>query len=158
MAGVAALLIVVAIAYLAYNIGVGQGRSAANDERDAFYRARAGQLSGFGATGTVTPATDSARSGPTVSGGNERTQDNLFARIEKVEGDKITLTMLGANGLPNGQTLVLSLSKDAQLYQTNSLAVQADSLRSGDNILLAIAKDSSGANVIQMIIILPATG
>lgn len=158
IAGVACLLIVVAIAYLTYNIGLGQGRSTANEERDAFYRSRAGQLGGFGATGTITATTTGSPLVPSVTAGSGRGQDNVFARIDKVEGDKLTLAMLGANGLPNGQTMVLTLGKDAQLYQTSSIATQQDSLRSGDNILLAVGKDSNGTSIIQMIIILPATG
>jgi hypothetical protein len=140
------LALLVGVFILAYGIGLDRGKRTANDERDTFYQERIAHLTG--ASITTTNGTPGAK--PAVPGGVQ-----TFARIDKIEGDRITVVLLGTGGTPTGISLVVVAGKSVLIYK--STEAQAVELHLGDNIL--ITGDKTGDNYIaRNILILPPTG
>jgi hypothetical protein len=157
--GIVALLVLVASIILAYSLGYGQGRDSANNERDKFYQERITQLAGFGAStptvlpvGSTTPQPIDAIT-PTPQPVISR-QNSLFARIDKIEGEQITLLLLGPTGVPTGQVLTISVGKEIRLYQANPSAIA--NLKPGDNVLLSTLQEGNNPLQVQNVVVLPA--
>jgi len=145
--GILMLVLMVGFFILAYGIGLDQGKRAANDEREAFYQERIARLGGVGAISPEANGTPGSRS----PGGAGQT----FARVDKIEGDKVTVILLGPGGTPTGVNLVITLNKAAQVYKTSE--AQPGELRPGDNIL--ITGDKTGDNfVARNVVVLPPAG
>jgi len=149
--GILLLMMLIGVFILAYGFGVDQGKRAANDERNAFYQDRIARLTGSAPLppdASTTPGTPGTRP---ASSGNVQT----LARVDKVEGDRITVVLLGPNGAPSGVSLVIVLGKTLQVYKSTDSAVTE--LRPGDNIL--VTGDRNGANyTARTITVLPAAG
>jgi hypothetical protein len=157
--GIVALIVLVASILLAYSLGYGQGRDTANQERDNFYRGRITELAGFGAStptpqpvNTLTPQPIDAPS-PTPSAPPVSKQDSIFARIDKIEGEQLTLLLLGPTGIPTGQVLVLNIGKEIRLYQSSTTVVA--NLKPGDNILLSTIREGTNPPQVQNLVVLP---
>ncbi len=151
--GLLLLALLVGVFILAYGIGSDRGKRAANDERDAFYQERIARL--VAASGpTVTPGasiTPGTPSGTLTAGPNAATTQT-YARIDKIEGDRITVLLLGPNGLPTGVSLVVVTGKTSQVYKSSE--TQPTELRPGDNVVVNTEKNGDNY-IVRTIIVLP---
>ncbi|NWJ96838.1 MAG: hypothetical protein HXX20_13725 [Chloroflexi bacterium] len=139
------LAVLVGVFILAYSIGLDRGKRAANEERDSFYQERIARLTG--GNDTTTNATPGAK--PAGNG------IQTFARVDKINGDRLTVVLLGPSDTPTGVSLVIVADKGMQVYK--SAEGQVVEIHPGDNIL--ITGDKTGDNYIaRNILILPAAG
>jgi|GEM_PF-2059887 len=142
------LIILVALLYLFYNMGVDKGRKEANDERDSFYQARIAQLVASPSPGTtVTPAVSS------TTRPNSTTTTSI-ARVDKVEGTKLTLQLVSPSGVPTGSTLILTLGANSLIWKSvNSLPGE---LKVGDSVVFVADRDNADGSLdTRSVIILP---
>jgi hypothetical protein len=157
--GIVALIVLIASILLAYSLGYGQGRDSANQQRDSFYRERITELAGFGAStptpppvNTLTPQPIDAPS-PTPNVPVISRQDSLFARIDKIEGEQLTLLLLGPTGIPTGQVLVINIGREIRLYQSSNTVIA--NLKPGDNVLLSTTREGTNPPQVQNLVVLP---
>ncbi len=142
------LIILVAVLYIFYNLGVDKGRSDANTERDSFYQARIAQLVTSPTPGpNGTPATSStARPNSTTT--------SSIARVDKIEGNKLTLQLVSPSGAPTGSTLILTLGANSLIWK--SVNSQPGELKTGDNVVFVADKDNADGSLdTRSVIILP---
>jgi hypothetical protein len=124
--GILLVALIIGVFILAYGIGVDQGKRAANDERNAFYQERIARL-----VGSVPLTADpNATPGATTSPNGVQT----MARIDKIEGDRVTVILLNPNGAPTGVSLVVVLGRPVQVYKSSDS--QVSELKPGDNVLI----------------------
>ena len=141
--GLLILALLVGVFILAYGIGLDRGKRAANDERDAFYQERIARLVGNNpdSNATTTPGAKGAL--------------QALARVDQVQGDKLTLVLLNSGGTPTGVSLVILVDKSVQVYKTTE--GQTTELHPGDNVL--VNGNKVGDNyVARNIVILPPAG
>jgi hypothetical protein len=143
------LIVLVAFCYIFYNIGVDKGRTDANAERDAFYQNRINQQ-----FATLTPAINGA--GTPSPTGTPAPIPNTLARVDKVEGNRLTLVLLGANGLPSGSTLVLTLGQGSQVWK-NVSGTPAD-VNPGDSIVFSGERNNADGSYDARSVVVLTTG
>jgi hypothetical protein len=143
------LIVLVAFCYIFYNIGVDKGRADANAERDAFYQNRVNQQ-----FATPTPGTNA--SGTPSATGTPAPVPNTLARVDKVEGNRLTLVLLGANGLPSGSTLVLTLGQGSQVWK-NVSGTPAD-VNPGDSIVFSGERNNTDGSYDARSVVVLTTG
>lgn len=145
---VSALLIGVGI--LAYSFGITRGKASANAERDILYESR--QRS-WNATATAQADTLPTREPGTGSRPGFNQGSSTYARIDKIEDDKITVLLLNTTGAPTGTTLVINLTQQAQIWR--NAAGQPTDLKAGDSILFVGERNEGGNYDARNILILP---
>ena len=148
------------VAYGAYKIGVNQGVEVGNADRDLLYKQRIAELTNYGAatpaasgtpgTQTTPGATTTASSNPVITSGQ-----GTLARIDKVEGDKMTVLLLDSKtGAPNGVSLVISLSQQPTVWKSDR--TDSTALAPGQNILfVGESNGNNGTYTVRGVLILP---
>jgi hypothetical protein len=141
------VILIVAASYLFYNLGVDRGRNEANTERDAFYKDRINQI-----LGTSTPDPNATLTpGPTLT---PATAPTTLAKVDRVEGNRLTLLLLGPNGTPSGSTLVLTLESGTQVWR--SVNGTTSELVPGDSIVFSGERNSTdGSFSARSVVVLP---
>lgn len=142
------------VAFTSYKLGVQRGIDVGNADRTAFYEQRIKELTNYGSstgsTTSTTPATNTTPGAvPAISTGA-----GTLARIDKIDGDKMTVLILDKTGLPTGVSLVISLNQQPPIWKSD----RTDSaiLAPGQNILFVGDTDKAGNVTVRNVLILPA--
>lgn len=143
--GLLLLSLLIGVFILGFGIGVDRGKRSANEDREAFYQDRLARL------GNSTAASGNPGSLPLAGNGPVQ----LVARVDRLEGDKITALLLGPNGTPTGATLVFLLTKNVQVYK--SFDLQPSELHPGDNIVFNGTKTGENFTPRFLVLLPPAT-
>ena len=147
------LVLLIGVGILAYSFGVNRGESNANLQRDNFIQSR--QLS-WEATATAdannpipTAAPDSTAS--TTASTGYTLGSAIYARVDKIDGDQISLLLLDQNGQPNGTNLTVNRTKQTQIWKV--APNQPIDLRPGDSVLFVSVRsgDTFNASSIQVL-------
>ncbi len=141
--GLLIISLMIGVFILAYGLGVDKGKRSANDERDSFYQDRIARLGG-------TPNSLTTPGAGLVFGSNQ-----VSARIDKIEGNKVTVILLSPNGAPSGVSLVVVIGTETQVFKSSN--AQTGELHPGDNIIL-IGEKSGDTFTPRSIVILPPAG
>jgi len=149
-------------AYGAYKIGVNKGIDVGNADRDLFYKQRIAELTNYGA---ATPLPSGTPGSQTTPGATTATANNpiitsgqgTLARVDKVEGDKMTVLLLDSKtGAPNGVSLIISLSQQPTVWKSDR--TDSTALAPGQNILfVGESSGNNGTYTVRGVLILPLT-
>ena len=149
------LALLVGVSILAYSFGVTRGKGNSNSERDKFLEARAASWNAT-ATAQAAPATD-ATPVPIVPQNSFNVSTSVYARVDKIDGAKVTVLLLSSAGQPSGSTATLNvIAGKTQVWR--NVPTQAVQLQVGDTILFSGQSTGSDTYDAQSIIILPANG
>lgn len=136
------LMLMVGVALLAFSLGVSRGRDNANAERDRFYEGRSSSWRAAATVQAANPvATADPNATPSVKSGYNLANATL-ARIDKIDGEKLTVLLLDAAGQPGGPTLVVNITKQTQVWR--NVPNQAAELKPGDAILFVGDRNDKG--------------
>lgn len=146
------LALIVGVGILAFSFGSSRGKSQANAERDRFYESRASSWQATATAQAANPLAPGQAPGAT-SGFNFA--GATYARIDRVEGEKVTVLLLNAAGQPTGTTLVLTLSRQVQIWR--SIPSQPAEMRAGDSILFVGQRSSADSAIYEVnsVLVLP---
>lgn len=149
------LTLLVGVAILAYSFGVSRGKGNSNSERDKFLEARAAS---WNATATA-QSTDSAANATTaaiVPQNSFNVASSVYARVDKIDGTKITVLLLSSAGQPSGSSATLNnIAGKTQIWK--NVPSQPVELRVGDTVLFSGQANGTDTYDAQSIIVLPAS-
>ena len=151
--GILVLVLLIGVAIMAYSFGVNRGKSSANAERDRFIEVRQQSWAATATAASTNPVASPApgQTDAAIKPGGYTLGTAIFARVDKIEGDKITLLLLDENGKPSPNSLVVNRTKQTQVWRT--VPNQPVELRPGDSVLLVAERtnDSFDARSIQVL-------
>lgn len=147
------LTLVVGVAIVAYSFGVTRGKGNSNSERDKFLEARAASWNAT-ATAQVVPVETTAAA--IVPQNSYNVNASVYARVDKVDGAKVTALLLSSAGQPSGSSVTLNIiAGKTQIWK--NVPTQAVELRPGDTILFSGQPNGTDTYDALNIVVLPAT-
>lgn len=147
------IVLLIGVGLITFSVGMNRGRDQANAQRDSFYIDRYRAWTGEATVKAVNPAAPGVE---TVSGVSANTfvfSGGLLGRVDKIEGDKVTVLLLDKNGGATGSNLVATLVPATKIWR--SVPDQSADMRPGDSILLSGVRNESGNYEARSILILP---
>jgi hypothetical protein len=150
--GILVLTLLIGVAILAYSFGVSRGKGNSNLERDKFLEVRAAS---WNATATAQAAVPPAgASSPAIVPQNSfNINSSVYARVDKIEGAKVTVLLLTSDGQPSGSSTVLTLVPNKTQVWRNT-PTQLVELRVGDTVLFAGQPNGADGYDAQSIVVL----
>lgn len=133
--GILVLTLLVGVGIIAYSVGVSRGKGNSNSERDQFLEARAASWNATAtaqAAGSVGEATTAA----IVPQNSFNVSTSVYARVDKIDGAKISILLLSSAGQPSGNTATLNIIPNKTQVWRN-VPSQTVQLSVGDTILFA---------------------
>lgn len=142
------------VAFTAYKLGVQRGLDVGNADRNAFYQQRLKDLTNYSSSGSATTSTTPGAATTPGAVPAISTGQGTLARIDKIDGDKLTVLILDKTGLPTGVSLVISLNQQPSIWKSD----RTDSaiLAPGQNILFVGDTDRAGNVTVRGVLVLPA--
>ena len=146
------LTLLVGVAIIAYSFGVNRGKGNSNSERDKFLEARAAS---WNATATAQVSIPAATTVAAIVPQNSfNVNSSVYARVDKIDGAKITVLLLSSAGQPSGSSVVLNVTTNkTQIWR--SVPGQPVELRVGDTVLFSGPPNGTDTYDAQSIIVLP---
>ena len=150
------LTLVIGVGILAYSFGVSRGKGNSNSERDQFLEARAAawnatataQSSGTGSGETTTAAI--------VPQNSFNVSTSIYARVDKIDGAKITVLLLSSAGQPSGNTATLNIIS-GKTQVCRNVPSQTVQLTVGDTILFAGTPNGTNTYDADTVVVLSAS-
>lgn len=145
-------VLVIGVGLITFSVGVSRGRDQANAQRDTFYIDR---YKSWAAEATV-KATNPSTPSDSITGTSPNSfvfSAGILGRVDKIEGDKVTVLVLDKNGAPTGTSLVATLVPTTKVWR--SVPEQTAEMRPGDSVLLAGTRTESGNYEARSILVLP---
>lgn len=145
------LVMMLGVGILAFSLGINRGKATANSERDRFYEGRAAS---WIATATAQAAN------PNLTPGNGSKPSAGFAnatygRVDRFEGEQVTILLLNESGSPTGTSLVITVNPQTKVWRNTPN--QTASLKPGDTILFTGERNDRGTFEAKSVLILPAS-
>ena len=127
------LTLLVGVAILAYSFGVTRGKGNSNSERDKFLEARAAS---WNATATAQSVPTDTTAAAIVPQNSFNVNSTVYARVDKIDGTKVTVLLLSSAGQPSGSSVTLNIvAGRTQIWK--NVPTQAVQLQAGDTILFS---------------------
>jgi hypothetical protein len=150
------LTLVIGVGILAYSFGVSRGKGNSNSERDQFLEARAAS---WNATATA-QASGASGGGDTTAAivpqNSFNVSTSVYARVDKIDGAKITVLLLSSAGQPSGNTVTLNIiSGKTQVWR--NVPSQTVQLTVGDTILFAGTLNGTNTYNADTVVVLAAS-
>ncbi len=148
------LVLLVGVGIMAYSFGVSRGETNANAKRDAFIesRQRSWDATATALAANPLPTAAPGATDPASAKVNGYTLGpSTLGRVDKIEGDKITVLLLDDSGKPSGSSLIINRTRTTQVWKT--VPTQAAELRIGDSVLFVGERNNDGfdARTIQIL-------
>ena len=152
------LTLLIGVGILAYSFGVSRGKGNSNSERDQFLEARAAS---WNATATAQASGVAGEGAPTTAAAivpqnSFNLKASVYARVDKIDGAKITVLLLSSAGQPSGNTVILNVIPNKTQVWRN-VPSQAVQLTVGDTILFAGTPNGTDTYDADTIVVLAAS-
>lgn len=149
------LTLLIGVAILAYSFGVNRGKGNSNFERDQFLEARAASWNAT-ATAQAPGAAGDATTAAIVPQNSFNVPASVYARVDKIDGTKVSVLLLSSAGQPSGNTATLNIIPNKTQVWRN-VPGQTVQLTIGDTILFAGKPNGANTYDADNIIVLPPT-
>lgn len=149
------LTLLLGVGILAYSFGVSRGKGNSNSERDQFLEARAASWNATAtaqAGGPVGEVTTAA----IVPQNSFNVNTSVYARVDKIDGAKISVLLLSSAGQPSGNTVTLNIIPNKTQVWRN-IPNQTVQLSVGDTILFVGQPNGTNIYDADSIIVLAAS-
>lgn len=150
--GILVLTLLIGVAILAYSFGVSRGKGNSNSERDKFLEGRAASWNATATAQAAVPLSDTAAAA-IVPQNSFNVNASVYARVDKIEGAKVTVLLLSSAGQPSGSSTVLTLIPNKTQIWRNTPGQLVD-LKVGDTVLFAGQPNGAGGYDAQSIVVL----
>ncbi len=148
------LTLLVGVGILAYSFGVSRGKGNSNSERDQFLEARAAS---WNATATAQAAGPVEATAVAIVPQNSfNVNTSVYARVDKIDGAKVTVLLLNSAGQPSGNTATLNIIPNKTQVWRN-IPNQTVQLAVGDTILFAGHPNGTDTYDTDSIVVLPVS-
>ncbi len=148
--GILVLALLIGVAILSYSFGVSRGKGSANSQRDDFYISRQSSWNATATAESSNPA--NTANGSSTAGASLSLPPSSYARVDKIEGDKVTMLLLNGAGQSTG-TLVVTITKQTLIWRGSP--DQIVELKPGDGVLVSGQRVEGGGYEARTVIVLP---
>jgi hypothetical protein len=149
------LTLLVGVGILAYSFGVSRGKGNSNSERDQFLEARAASWNAT-ATAQATGPVGEATAAAIVPQNSFNVSTSVYARVDKIDGAKVSVLLLNSAGQPSGNTATLNIIPNKTQVWRN-IPNQTVQLSVGDTVLFAGQPNGTNTYDADTIVVLPAS-